>query len=234
GGCTSCFCSCRIGATVQDPVLNGALLHRVHSESPCWYVSTDNRASGSVCAVTDIDRCGEDGIRTGTNFRTDDGAVFIHSVIVRGDVAATDIRVFANFCVASITEVREFRPATNFNILCFVERANLSAVTEHCARAKIGEGSDVGPTANKCFGRFSTANGCVLVNDDVAQRGIRTDDSCLSNLGCTMELSIRLEAHNLCQVNTDIKPSRCRIHDCHTGPHPALGDTTIELSTKRS
>ena len=77
--------------------------------------------------------------------RADDRPVLVLAVVVRRDGAATDVRARADVRVTEVREVLRLRALADDRLLRLDEVADLGAVLEHRARAKVAERADLAP-----------------------------------------------------------------------------------------
>src|SRR5699024_3194833 len=229
----SSFCSCRIGSPLHYPIFYGALVNGIHRQCSWWYVVTDYCTSCSICTVAYCYRSREDGIGTGAYFGANNRTMLVYSIIVSGDIAATDIGIFTNFGIPSISQVRKFCSAANLDVFGFIKRPDLTCFSYNRARPQIGERTDCRSRPDLSLSGFSASKVGVLSNHNVVECCIWADRGTGSDRCSTLQLGIWFTSHVLRQLNVYINPGSCRINDSNALAHPALGYATVQFGPER-
>src|SRR5690606_23165064 len=124
-------------AVGHHPAFHVALWRNAHRQRARWYVFSDDRARSCVDAVINRNRCDEHIFRANTDRVTNNGLVFLDTVIVGNNRARTDVASLTDLGVADVAEMWHLTAVTNFCVL------RLNKGTDLAVGAKLSAGPDI-------------------------------------------------------------------------------------------
>src|SRR5665213_1239424 len=135
----------RLSMVLVDPAFLGFLACRESGERAWRDIFGDDRSRRNPSVVANADRSIERIVDSGPDVTADPGRALGFARFVRevgGDVSGGDIRIFTDFGIADVGEVRHFRAGADPSLLQLDEGSGPGALTEHGAGPEIRKRPD--------------------------------------------------------------------------------------------
>src|SRR5438045_8862118 len=119
-----------------------------------WNISVYNSTRASIGMVTDCNGCHQRGITPDESTITDDSAMLLLSIVIRGNHTSSNVDMFSNGGISNIAEMVHIAIRSNIRVFDLAKITHTHVLAQVCSGTAVTKGSHRNPVVQLCLLKY--------------------------------------------------------------------------------